>query len=321
VILAADAWSQITARRGSLAWRAAMMGVLLVLGAVLAPSTYGPATRVLWLVILVIIASVALVLVRMPPRLLVVVLIGLVVVDGVREIYDYRLLGRVSPWRAGPAEAAPYRARDVYVHELPALLRQTPSTRPARVAPYASLAAAPTGSDPDAEGWIADGYHLIDYGGTVESALWRVEHNPAWLALMLEPWHGYTFPCSSVGCTSSTVHLPDARSWRPSSGVHTLSYGTGEIVYSVNISRPELIVENELAIAGWHASSSKVHSVAAGIPLRTWRLAAGRYTFTARFQEPGRPAQEAAVVAALLFWLLGMVALRRRPKVSGEVAG
>jgi hypothetical protein len=322
ILLAADAWSRVTVRRQGLAWRAPALGALLVLGALLAPSTYGPPTRALWLVIVVVVASIALVLVRLPPRLLVCLLVGLVVVDGVREAYDYRLLGAVSPWRASPAEAAPYRARDVYVRTLPKLLAHAPTTRPARVAPYAPLTKAPTGSDPDATGWIADGYHLIDYGSTLERALWRVEHNPTWLALFLEPWHGYTFPCEEVGCSSHhAVRLPSATTWRPASTVRTLSYGSDKIVYSVDISQPELLVENELAIRGWQANTVKVTPMDAGVPMRAWRLSPGRYVFAASYHEGGRAAQEAAVIAALLFWLGSILAvrtIRRKNTFAGD---
>ncbi|HEX4114940.1 MAG TPA: hypothetical protein VHY18_03605 [Solirubrobacteraceae bacterium] len=299
VIVAADAWSQIATQRRRMFWRATLAVALVIIGALLAPSTYGPVTREMWLVIAVALAACGLVLVRMPPRLVAGLLIGLVIVDGVREAYDYRLLGRISPWRTTPAEAVPYRARDVAVRKLPMLLEQAPTTRPARVPPYAPLSTAPTGSDPDATGWIANGYHVIDYGGTIERVLWRAEHNPAWLSLLLAPWHGYTFPCTVVGCESGAVHLPYSGTWHPGPGIQTTSYGEEHIVYSVNVSRPELLVENELAIRGWSTNSPHVASVDAGIPLRAWRLSPGRYTFVASFHEPDRWLQWVALALSL----------------------
>jgi hypothetical protein len=288
----------------------------LLAGALLAPTTYGPLTRELWLVIAVIAACLAIVLLPLPSRLLVWLLLGLVIVDGVREINDYRLLGRISPWRASPSDVAPYRARDGQVRKLPALLRQAPASRPAREPPVASLASSPTGSDPDATGWIADGYHLIDYGGTLERVLWQVEHEPALLSLMLAPWHGYTFPCGTVGCSDRTVHLPAAKAWRPSAQIQTLSYGPNHITYAVNLSQPELMVENELAIPGWSSSAPQVRPVSAGIPLRAWRLSPGRYTFTATYRERGRTLQEMVVAGALIAWLACAIALRRKRKVA-----
>lgn len=314
VVLAADAWSRVAVRRRGLSWRAALLGCVLLAGALLAPSTYGQPTRELWLVIIVIVACVALTFVRLPPRVMVCLLIALAVIDGVREVDDYRFLGGVSPWRASPSEAAAYRARDVYVRKLPTLLKQAPASRPARVSSYESLTSAPTGSDPDATGWIADGYHLNDYSGTIERVLWQAERNPAWLALLLAPWHAYTFPCTTTGCSSGAVRLPSSRTWHPSPDVQTLSYGEESIVYSVNVSQPELMVENELAIRGWRSNTPHVHPVKAGIPLRAWRLSPGRYHFTATFQESGRTPQELMVVLALIAWFSSVFfLLRRRP--------
>lgn len=312
IVLAAEGWSSVSIRHRSLTWRAGLVSALLVGGALLAPTTYASPRHELWLIVVVALASLALVMVRLPTRVLVVALAGLVVVDGVRNINSYSYQGQISPWHASPSEAAQYRARDAFIRKLPTLLAQAPVRRPARVAPYAPLVRAPTGSDPDANGWIADGYHLIDYGGTIEKALWRVEHNAAWLNLMLQPWNGYAFSCATVGCEDGSVRLPAVARWKPSPDVHTVSYGTQAIRYSVNVSQPALLVENELAIPGWRTNTNKVRSVNAGLPLRTWRLSAGSYTFTASFQEPGRTAQELTVVVALLAWIASAFALVRR---------
>ncbi len=312
VVLAADSWSQLATSRREFPWRAALAGCVLLVGALLAPSTYGPPARALWLVVVVIFASLALIALRPRPRVLACLLVALVAIDGAREIYDYRVLGHTSPWRVPASEAAAYLGRDGDVRGLAARLRQAPMTRPARVPPAASLKLAPTGSNLDSSGWIADGYHLIDYGGTIERVLWQAEHNPAWLALLLAPWHAYTFPCATTGCGSSPVHLPASTTWKPSTGVQTLSYGEESIVYSVNISQPELMVENELAIRGWHANTPRVRLVKAGIPLRAWRLSPGHYRFTATYQESDRTLQYLVVLIALLAWLGCVVALRRK---------
>ena len=310
VVLGAESWSQLASRREP--WRAVLVGCVLVAGALLAPSTYAQPTRVLWLLAAVVVASSALALVRLHPRVLAALLIGLVIIDGVREAYDYRLLGHISPWRVSSTEAAAYLGRDGDVRELPARLKQAPTSRPARVPPAAPLSQYPTGTNSDSSGWVADGYHLIDYGGTIERVLWQAEHNPAWLSLLLEPWHGYTFPCATVGCGNGAVHLPASSVWRPSPAVRTLSYGTESIVYAVNTAEPVLMVENELAIRGWHSNTQLVHSINAGIPLRAWRLAPGRYTFVASFQEPGRELQLSAAVVALIAWLGCALLVSRR---------
>jgi hypothetical protein len=264
----------------------------------------------------VIAGSVLLTVLRLPGRLVAGLLILLVVVDGGREIYDYRLLGQVSPWRASPAVAAPYRARDGDIRKLSTLLEQAPATRPARVPPAAPLAGNPTGTHSDATGWIAEGYHVNDYGGTSEKVLWEAEQNPVWLGMLLAPWTGYTFSCASVGCGSGSVGLPPPALWHASSSVQTRSYGEAKIVYSVNIAKPVLMVENELAIPGWKVNSNRVRPVDAKIPLRAWRLAPGRYTFTASFHQPGRTLQELIALLALLAWIACVVVLRGRRRVA-----
>jgi hypothetical protein len=305
IVISADAWSRISAR-GRRHWIAApLLACVLIAGALLVPRTHAQPTRELWLVLVVIVISTTLALIRPSPRVLACVLIALVVIDGAREIEDYRLGGVVSPWQEPPSALAFDRHRDGYVRELPKLLAQAPASRPART-PAASTA------EPNASGWVADSYHETDYDPTLERVLWEAENSPAWSKLLLAPWHAYTFSCATVDCRSGAVHLSAPTTWRPSAEVHTLSYGAEDIVYSVNLPQPALMVENELAIRGWHANTSQISVVDAGIPLRAWRLPAGHYSFTASFQEPDRGIQELAVVAALLAWLASAALLWRK---------
>jgi hypothetical protein len=310
IVISVDAWSRISARDRRHRVAVPIAACVLILGALLVPRTHAQPTRELWLVVLVIAISAALVLVRAPSRVVACVLIALIVIDGTREIKDYRLAGVKSPWQVPPAALAFYTHRDGYVRELPKLLAQSPASRPART-PAASTA------EPNASGWVADAYHEADYDPTFERVLWQAEQNPAWLSLLLAPWHAYTFPCRTVGCRSGAVHLSPPATWRPSAGVHTLSYGNQDIVYSVNLSKPTLMVENELAIQGWHASTDRIRVVNAGLPLRAWQLPAGRYTFTASFKEPGRGVQELAVIVALCAWLASVALLWRKSSVRG----
>lgn len=314
VVLAADAWSRLASSPRRARIGATVLAVLLLLGALLVSTKYGSAAGTLWLLIVVIAASLALVWLRPPPRLLVILLIGLVAVDGWRVTHAYNLLGHVSSWQVPSSEAAQEQGRDGDARELPKTMQQAPVTRPARNPPAAPLSIAPTGSDQDASGWVADGYHLIDYGGTIERSLWTAEHNPAVLVLLLQPWHAYTFPCASAGCSETIAKLPNPNKWRPSAEVHTLSYGTSSITYAVDVARPELMIENELNIHGWHANTSRVRLLDAGTPLRAWRLSPGSYTFTASYRDPEKVPQQVLVVAVLLAWLGSCIALWRKPK-------
>jgi hypothetical protein len=307
IVMSADAWGRLADSRRRRPYRSlTAVCCALVLGALLAPSTYGPATHHLALLILVVLATGALALIRPPMRVLLTGLLVLVVIDGVREIYDYRLGGVVSPWQVPPAALTAYQARNVYVRTLTTRLDQSPQSRPARVP------AAPT-AEGNASGWVADAYHETDYDPTLERVLWEAENNPTWSSLLLAPWHGYTFSCAAVGCTGKAVHLPAPQTWRPSTLVRTLSYGINGIVYSVNVSRPTLMVENELAIDGWRSNTARVHLVSAGIPLRAWRLSPGNYRFTSTFQEPGRVPQELAAIIAIATWLGCILVFRRKP--------
>jgi hypothetical protein len=295
IFVSVEAWRGLSGRRRTVALRAAALGVLLVLGAVLAPKTHALPTRSLWLVLLVIGVTVALAAARPPARVLVLALVVLVTIDGAREIRDYRLEGTVAPWQVPPSALAFYVQRDGFVRELPEHLDATPPTRPARVPPAAT-------AEPNASGWVADAYHESDYDPTIERSLWLAENEPALTAKLLQPWQAYLFACKTVNC-SSGARLPAPRTWRPSPAVRTLSYGNQRIVYSVNVTKPALMVENELAVKGWHANSRRVSVVEAHVPFRAWRLSPGKYRFTASFQEPGRGLQGAVAALAALAWL------------------
>jgi hypothetical protein len=317
VILAAESWRAVAARgvRPRL-WIAVAGGAALLVGALIAPSTYAQPTRTFWLLAIVVVGTVTLALMRPKAGIFVCVLLVLVTADGWRDARDDLLAGTTSSWLVTPAQAAAagMPLRDKYIRELPALLAATPARRPARLPPAAPLTPLnPQGTNNDSEGWIADGYHLIDYGGTVERSLHEVELSPTWTALMLQPWHAYTFACATVGCRSGRVRLPSATNWTPSSEVRSLSYGASGITYAVDVTEPTLMVENELAMQGWRASTPKVRSVSTGGPLRAWRLSPGRYEFTATYHEPSAGKQLLAAIAAFLM-LLGLAAsLWRRP--------
>jgi hypothetical protein len=313
IILSVDAWSRISAR-GSGPWIAVgLAACVLVGGVLLVPRTHAQPTRELWLVIGVILASCGLALVRPSSRVLACALVVFLAIDGVREINDYLLAGFASPWRASSSRLAYYRHRDNYTRELPALLTNAPRTRAARVA------ASPI-PEVNASGWVAEAYRATDYNPLRERALWQAENSPIWSQLLLLPWIALTFPCSTVGCTTGAVHLPSPSTWSISPDVHTISYGADRIVYSVQLSQPALMIENELAIAGWHANTNRVRSINSGTPLRAWRLSPGRYQFTAGFQEPGRPLQELVASLALAAWLGCVFAIRRRVRYARRPA-
>jgi hypothetical protein len=319
LISSAEAWAHIASTRKLRLWPVLILGCALALGTVLASSAHASATRTLWLALLVITATIALIVRRPRRELLIVALIGLIAVDGIRDARDSRAFGTVSTWQLSPKEVVKFRDDERYVPRLNTVLRRAPVSRPARVPPATPLSVAPRGNIPDAAGWVADGYHFNDYTGPLERTLWEVEQSLAWTRLMLAPWHAYVFPCAHPGCTGGSGGLPPPGTWRPSPSVRTLSYGAGRIVYEVHLSRPAVMVENELAIRGWDANTPRAQVIDAHLPLRTWRLSAGTYRFTASYHESGRGTEIAAAVVALLAWLGSIVLVGRRraaPRVA-----
>jgi hypothetical protein len=319
ILVSVEGWRRLPeASRGRFhvprgpALAAIAVGCVLVMGALVAPSIHEHPTRELWLVITVTVATVALVLLRPWPGLLVCALVALIVVDGLRETRDYRFQSSTSPWKESPSAAAEFRRRDPFVRHLSSTLSHPVTSRPARIPPWAPISRAQGGSAQDASGWMADGYRTLDYGGNIQRVLWLAERNPAWMTLLLRPWQAYVFPCAAVSCSGGSGRLPPPSTWRPSATVRTLSYGVNGIVYHVRAARPVLMVENELQLPGWRASTSRARIVSAGIPLRAWRLSAGDYVFTATYHEPRRLPQELAVSIALVAWIACLVIVVRQ---------
>lgn len=314
IVIAADAWRalpSLSRRRACITAGAA--GCVLIAGVFLVPKRHGGPTDDLWLVIAVTALTALLAVIGRRARIVASVLVVLIAVDGSREVNDYHLAGTVSPWQVPASALGPYFARNALVRSLSERLQQTPTRRPAR-APSAPTAEA------DASGWLADSYHETDYDATVERVLWRAEHNATWSAMLLAPWQAYTFSCAAGGCQERTVHLPAPSTWHPSNTVNTLRYGTESITYSVDVAKPTLMVENELAIDGWLADTPRVHPVHVDAPFRAWRLGPGKYSFTASYHEPGRAFQWSAALIALVAWLVSTGLLGQRASLSSRGA-
>jgi len=87
-------------------------------------------------------------------------LVALIVIDGMREIHDYRLLrDQTHPWQVPPSAHAFDIHRDGYRTRASQALGGNSEESPARV-PAAATA------EPNASGWVADAYHLADYDPT-----------------------------------------------------------------------------------------------------------------------------------------------------------
>ena len=88
-------------------------------------------------------------------------------------------------------------------------------------------------------------------------------------------WSPGTATCFPV---PPAVVRSDARDFLPrGTGIRVRACGPSHTAlasssYAVHLRRPAVMVENELAIAGWHATTNRAHVIDGGIPLRTWRL-------------------------------------------------
>jgi hypothetical protein len=317
VILSAEAWAHIASGERVRLWAAAAFGLLAGAAALLARSTYAPTTRTMWLLVAVIVATVALIAWRPRKEWLVLALIGLIVVDGVRDARDIRATGGVSSWQVTASQAIMYRNYQVHVDDLSKVLRRAPRTRPARVPAWASVTEFPRGNPPDAAGWEADGYHFLDYTGPLATSMYRIEQSPVLVHLMLEPWHAWVFTCAAT-CDRSASSLPAPSTWHASPSMQTVSYGPGRIVYRVHLNRPSVMVENEVSFEGWHSNTPQAQVIKSPLPLRTWRLAAGDYTFVASYQEPDRDLQYAAVAISVLAFLGAMMFVLRRRRQARQ---
>ena len=175
VILAAEAWSAVAARATPKLWTAVVGGVALLIGALVAPSTYASPTRTFWLLAIVVVATVALALRR--PRACDRRLRAARPRSGRRLAQRARrhagrshLVLAGDPDRGDRIGHAPARC----IHPAAARVTGGEPGKPAGTGSAGGpLAEFPSGTNNDSDGWIADGYHLIDYGGTVEAVAAR----------------------------------------------------------------------------------------------------------------------------------------------------
>jgi len=319
LIVAAEGWRRQSQSGSSRVWISAAVGGLLVAGVFLAPNTTGAGvTQAAWLVIGVVALTVLLMQFasRVSVRMLVAALLVLIIVDGARMTADWNNIAGVSPWAVAPADFQRQAARDDFAQQLADLIANPPGSRPARTAPAVPFDVQPHGSPSDADGLLGFGYYLGDYSGVITHARSVVESSPDLTQLMLQPWSAWSWPCGVVPCDGSPIQLPPVGQWTVNPHITTTSYAVSSITYNVDLSMPVVMVENELAIPGWSANLSSVHSVDAGGVFRAWRLPAGRYEFTASYVQPERGIQVALGLAALVA-LGGCVAVLRRQRRAG----
>ncbi len=305
LIIAAEGWRRQAESGSARVWVPVAVGGLLVAGVFLAPNATGAGvTQAAWLVIGVVALTVLVMRLaaHITPRMLLPALLVLIIVDGARMTMDWNNFAGVSPWAVAPSDYPQQVLRDDLAQQLPEFVADPPERRPARTPPAVPIETQPQGSPSDADGLLGFGYYLGDYSGIITHARSVVENSPELTGLMLRPWSAWSWPCGELPCDGSPIQLPPVSQWTINPYITTTSYALSSITYSVDLSTPVVMVENELAIPGWSADLSSVHPVDVGGVFRAWELPAGHYQFTASYRQPERGVQEVLALAAILAW-------------------
>lgn len=180
-----------------------------------------------------------------------------------------------------------------------AIFQRHEASRPARL----------TAGHPDWLSWrgYLDGTYMTnDVGRVVSTSRARIEADPALFRLMHEPSKLLQIDCeaNAPACAGDPNHIL-------TDGLHTagksLEYSRNYVVYQVDVARRSLVIENEVYVAGWHATCDgkpmQVQRVDGS--LRGWVIPVGHHQVRLYYQTPLLvPSSIAAIVAALAEILL-----------------
>ncbi len=192
------------------------------------------------------------------------------------------------------------------------IFRNTPETRPARIAP------------PGLVRWsgYSDGrYYTSDLTPNVLRATGIVNANPVYAAYMLREWLPVLMESSGPAPERVDAAIA-ARLAGASTGdegtVRQTRYGVNEITYDVALTHPRVLVENEIYFPGWRARLSTpggdvIDASGSNGVFRTWSLPAGHYSMVARFEFPHLMSMRLVSVASFAIWLGACLVWRSTP--------
>lgn len=181
------------------------------------------------------------------------------------------------------------------------VFRNTPESRPERIEPRGLVRWS---------GYSDGRYYTSDLTPNVLRATAIVQSNPLYQSFMLREW----LPVL-LDSTASSSSVPAAIAARVGGGgegddgtVRQTRYGVNDITYDVALSRPRVLVENEIYFPGWRASlSTPGGDVIDARPsegvFRTWSLPAGQYTMTVRFEFPYLTVLRLVSAVSFALWL------------------
>lgn len=211
-----------------------------------------------------------------------------------------------------------------------------PKTRPARLeVPKYQF---------DWGGYIDGRFMLEENGGAIGllQADRIVQSNASYKQYMLRQWTPVLLDPAATGGSTSEIALPGFdplaslanTAANPAGGIQQTFYGLNDIVYTVSLKQPRLLVENEIYFPGWTAEltspgqEQQVQALDVNGAFRAWLLPAGNYQMMAHFVLPNLLIYQAVSFASLGLWLLvvaiyGVSRLRRSLPLGSrkELAG
>lgn len=136
-------------------------------------------------------------------------------------------------------------------------------------------------------GYIDGAYLTNDAGGVIPLTRSTAEHDPALLHFMLQSSRPLAFPCESkpTVCDGADPVVDLAKGVE--AGV-PVEYSRNSLSYELDVPLRSLVVENEMAIRGWHIflDGKELTLKVVDRCLRGWVTPPGRHRVTLRYQTP-----------------------------------
>ena len=176
------------------------------------------------------------------------------------------------------------------------IFRDTPAVRPPRIVPTGLVRWS---------GYLDGRYYATDLTPNVLRTTGIIASNAVYRDYMLREWLPVLV---DMTLTDGDISRRLAAAGPDADGTITQTrYGVNEIIYDISLTKPRLLVENEMFFPGWRArlsepAGSTIEAIAVNGVFRGWILPAGRYTMTARFQFPHIGALWVVCVMSFLIW-------------------
>ncbi len=166
---------------------------------------------------------------------------------------------------------------------------------------------------------IADNHHMLswwgyldgvylanDTGGVIPQTRRLAEANPELLRFMLEGSRLLQVPCdrNPAACSSPNPDLPI--SGLASAPAAPTAYSRNTLSYNVNTSTRSLIIENEMALPGWHVAVDGTETAVRKVDgcLRAWIVPPGKHHVALSYQTPLLRLGLFTAAAALAAWMV-----------------